>query len=281
MNAVVMCRIVSLPKEIALALSLIAFGLSDAPSEELTGIVKQPTTPYDPAPDSTVTVYEKDGKTKITPSNTTDGNGRYRFQIEKGKEVVVRATWRTEKSMPGISQTKVEKNPTVADVQLLPPKDAVFAEWFKLGQQVAGVNGSLLVNTPGNLYEAGVPSASVYEFIRGIRKSKTAAFPDLNTVQIFSFEDSKAIAFSLQKAEKQLKEEGTVPSEQDLAVKVGTHLTNSELIEVLAFIAPPENSSTYSRWEAAIQEASIGKFDKKEVETKSAFIKAAVLGNTQ
>jgi len=106
MNACVMCRIVSLLKEIALAFSLIALGLSDSRSEELTGIVKQPTGPFGPAPDSTVTVYETDGKTMITPSDTTDGNGRYRFQIKKGKEVVVRATWRAKKSTPGSTKTE-------------------------------------------------------------------------------------------------------------------------------------------------------------------------------
>jgi hypothetical protein len=280
MNAVLLPRIVSLLKEIALAFSLIAFGLSDLRSEELTGIVKQPTAPYGPAPDSTVTVYETDGKTKITPPDTTDGNGRYRFQIKKGKEVVVRATWRSEKSTPGLTKTKVEKDPTVADVQLLPPLDADFVDWLKVGQQAAEADGSAVVYTVGYLSKAGVPAASVYEFILGVRKEATVAFPHLNTVQIFNSEDSKAIALSLQKAEKQLTEEGSVPSKQDLAVKVGTQLTDRQHIEILAFIAPSENPNAYNRWKAAIEKASIGKFDKEEVLKKSSLIKAAAFEDT-
>jgi hypothetical protein len=276
-----MCRIVSSLKEIALSFSLIAFGLSDAHSEELTGIVKQPADPYDPAPNSTVMVYDKDRKKMIARPDTTDGSGRYRFQIQKGQEVAVHAIWRSEKSMPGWAEAKVERNPTVADVQLLPPKDADPNDWRKVGQQAVGTGGSALVYTVGDLREAGVPAASVYEFITGVRKEATAAFPHLADLQIFNSADSNSIAISLQKAEKQLKEEGSVPSQQDLAVKVGAHLTDREHIEVLALIAPSQKSDTYEKWRAAIKEASKGKFNTEDVFTESALIKAASFGDTQ
>jgi len=271
-----MSRMASVLKLSSFALWLISFFPIDTSSEVLTGIVKQPLPPFDPAPNSTVTVYEKDRRTKIAPPDTTDEEGRYRFQITKGKEVVIRAIWRSEKSMPGLTETKVESDPTKADVQLLPPQNADFEFWTKLGRKTAETSGNSIAYSVGDLNSAGVPAASVYGYLIGARQKTPGAFGQLNALQILNSDDSKSIALSLQKAEKQLKEKGSVPSQQDLAVDLGFYPTDQQLMEILAFIAPPIHSDAYSNWEIALEKAK-GKYFKQTVIDESSVIKRASL----
>jgi hypothetical protein len=116
-----------------------------------------------------------------------------------------------------------------------------------------------------------VPAAAIFQFITGARKEARAAFPELAKSQIFNSKDSETIAFALQRAEDQLRGQGSVPSQQDLAVKFGTRLTERQLVEILGFIAPTKDSEAYKEWEAAIGKMSEGTLEKKILEERRVF----------
>jgi hypothetical protein len=256
--------------KITTALSIVAFAFLGAHAEELTGIVKQPTKPYDPAVDSTVTVYAKDGQTKLVPSDTTDATGHYHFQIEKGKEVIVQATWRSSSSSPGRTQAIVKADPTVADVQLLPPITAPADAWFQVGPQWVKTSGSVIALN--NLRESGISAPSMFQFIQGVRMQAKGALPELSKQTIFNSESIETITSALQQAESQLKENGNVPSREDLVVDFRTQLTDREFAEILGFIAPqPNDSEKYKQWEAAIAGVSGSKLKEQVINEKDFF----------
>jgi hypothetical protein len=234
--------------KIILAFSTVAFVYLDARSEDLTGIVKQPTKPYDPAVDSTVTVYEKDGKKKIMPSDTTDGSGRYHFQIKKGTAVIVQATWKSNNSSPGRTSAVVEADPTFADVQLLPPINAPADDWGQAGLQWSQISGSII--HLGGLRDSGITAGSMFRFLKGVGGKE--GFPELSDEQIFTAENTDTITSALDRAERQLKEKGKVPSREDFLVDFKTKLTDREYTEILGFIAPPTDSETHNQWKRAV-----------------------------
>lgn len=261
-------RLLYIPKLLIVHRSLIKLalltvtivGVSSAGAEEvtLTGIVKQPMPPHNPAPDSTVTVYEKVSQTKITGPDTTGDDGRYSFKVARGKNVVVRASWRSEKSTPGRTEVKVVENPTRADVQLLPPKGASAHDWLEAGKLIAKTTGEGVMLVPQTLQQAQVPAASIFQFVTGARIESHGSFKGLAKVTtMFNPKDQQVVAQALEKAEQQYKFNGTVPNYSELAAKLKGSLTAQQHVEIIGFIAPRRDEDARKKWEAAV-ERSVG-----------------------
>jgi hypothetical protein len=235
-------------------LTLMTVGVSSAGAEELTltGIVKQPTPPHSPAPDSTVTVYEKGIEIE---KDTTDRGGSYTFKVARGKNVVVRASWRSGKSTPGYTEVKVVANPTRADVQLLPPKGASADAWLDAGKLIAKTSGESVMLVPETLQQAQVPAASIFQFVRGARTESSESFKGLVKVTMFNPKDWPVVAQGLQKAEQQYKSTGTVPNYLELAAKLKGWLTVQQHAEIIGFIAPRRDEDASKKWEAAVEQS--------------------------
>ena len=257
-------------------LTFTAVGVSSAGAEELTltGIVRQPMPPYGPAPDSTVTVFEKGIKIKMNTTQT----GTYTFQVARGKTVVVRASWRSAKSTPGWSEVvKVVANPTHADVQLLPPKRASADDWRDAGKLIAKTGGGTVMFVPETLEQAQVPAASIFQFVRGARTESSESFKGLVNITMFNSKDWLVVAEGLQQAEQQYKAKGTVPNYQELGAKLKEWgpLTVQQHAEIIGFIAPRHDEDASKRWEDAVEQ-SLGPKIKTQIIAKKVILDAHV-----
>lgn len=258
---------------------IIGFLFSDgflmANAETLTGIVKQPEPPYSPAASSTVTVYDKRTKNKIVGPDTTDANGRYRYdQIRKGQSVIITASWRAEVSSPGVAETEVIRNPTEADVQLLPAKTASAEKWILAGRQFSTEKKGNALELFQALPETDVPSESIYRFILGIHKESPSAYKDLNKISLFKTSSPDKIADALKSTEHEYKSKTTVPTYEQLQ-STTKGLTPQEYFEVLGFIGSSTASRDADKWDTAIKRLP-GEQKQEKVRQESNKISAAL-----
>jgi hypothetical protein len=246
-------------------------------AETLTGIVKQPEPPYLPAPASTVTVFEKGTNRQLAGPDTTDEKGRYRCDIELGKQVVVRANWRTSLSSPGTTEKKVEQNPTEADVQLLPAKTALPEKWMAVGHENAALTAETSPEVLQSLRKFGVPSESIYSYTFGAYKKAPQAHTELDEIKLFSTLTPEHVVEAIKAVEVQYKATSTVPNYQQLRLKKAD-LTQAQHIELLGFfLATSKAQRDCSRWSAAL-EKSLGPKDTQEVLERTSFISEKLLG---
>ena len=241
---------------------------STSRGEALIGIVKQPLSPYDPAADSIVTVFEDDGRTTIAGPDTTDDTGRYKFEVAKGKNVIVRARWKPELSTPGSTPAKVLTNPTQADVQLQPARTASAEWWLEAGRQTAKTSDNAVGLVISTLQAADVPTTSIFEFIRGAQ-SVGKPIDGLAGVGIFDSKHPEIIVQALREVEKEFQTTGSVPTYQQLAPKLAGKLTKEQHLEILGFSAPARDSGVREQWEAAVGK-SVGATLKTAVLVKEA-----------
>jgi hypothetical protein len=232
-------------------------------AETLTGIVKQPNTPYPPATSSTVIVYDKQTKQKVAGPDITDGEGRYRYdKIRKGQQVIVKASWKTELSSPGITETKVNRNPTEADVQLLPAKTAPAEKWLLAGKQVIPEKGGSVSELLRTLPETGVPSESIYRFILGMRQEAPGTYKGLNQIALFNTSSPERIAVAIKSAEEEYKSSSTIPTYQELQMK-SNGLTEQQYLEVLGFIGTSNAKKDPATWNEALKKLSATESEDK------------------
>lgn len=243
-------------------------GISSSHGEQLTGIVKQPVPPYQPAPDSVVTVFESDGRTRIAGPDTTDETGRYKYEVAKGKKVIVEASWKPKLSTPGKTEATMLTNPTEADVQLLPPKTAAEESWLQAGRETGKMSGDAALLALSTLQGADVPAASIFQFVRGAQ-GVAAPFKGLAGVEIFDSKNPQIVVQALREAEKQFQTTGSVPTYQELAPKLEGPLTKEQHLEILGFIAPKRDSAAWGHWETAVGK-SVGPSLKTAVLLKEA-----------
>ena len=261
---------------ILVLLPLTAVGVASAGAEEftLTGTVKRPTPPHSPAEVSTVKLFEKG----IEIGKDTTDTGTYTFKVARGETVVVRASWRSAESMPGWSKlVKVVADPTVADVQLLPPKGASAADWLESGKLIAKTGGETVMLVPETLQQAQVPAASIFQFVRGARTESSESFKGLVNITMFNSKDWPVVAEGLQQAEQQYKAKGTVPNYQELGAKLKDWgpLTVQQHAEIIGFIAPRHDEDASKRWEDAVEQ-SLGPKIKMQIIAKKVILDAHV-----
>jgi hypothetical protein len=253
---------------VALVMSICAD--SDVYAEELTGVVKQPEKPYGPADKSTVIVFEtdKNGKRQELDRDITGINGVYTFQVQKGKSVIVQASWRTDKSSPGETPTNVVANPTMADVQLLPPATASIDQWQNAGRLAVKIKGGGWVMVPNSLHKSDVPSSAVFQFITGASMEAKSTPPGLSNLQMFDLKDWEVVAQGVKQAEVQFKQTNSLPKYEELASKLKGSLTEQQHIEILVFVAPAKPGAE-KVWEAAVIKA-VGEAQAPQVLSKKA-----------
>jgi hypothetical protein len=238
-------------------------GLSVLVAETLTGIVKQPEAPYSPAPGSTVIVYERSTNKQMAGPDTTDAQGRYQYDIARGKEVVVKASWKVELSSPASVEAKVVKNPTRADIQLLPAKAAPPEQWLAIGQQGSTLTAGNSADVLRSLRDIGVPSESIYSYVFGVRKKNHVTFSDLDKLKLFNTNSPWYVVEAIKAAEEQYKTTSTVPNYEQLKLK-DKELTEAEHIELLGFITPSNRHGDLGAWNWAL-ERSLGVEGKEQV----------------
>lgn len=247
---------------------LSAWSLGEA--ETLTGIVRQPEAPHLPAPASTVTVYEKQTNTKLAGPDITHSDGRYRYDIGSGKEVVVKASWKAERSSPGVTEKKVVQNPTEADVQLLPAKTAPPENWMVVGQESPTLSAGPAAEVLRSLRESGVPAESIYSYVFGARKKAPLVYKALNKTELFTTLAPERVIDAIKEAEDQFRTKSTVPNYQQLKLKEA-ELTETQHTELLGFIATSKEPKDREKWNAALEKA-VGAEHKEQVLEEKRFI---------
>lgn len=228
---------------------------ADIEAEVLTGIVRQPTAPFLPAPESKVVVYAATGGKPIAGPDSTDASGRYTFNVKKGTSVIVNASWRSDLSTPGSASATVASDPTTKDVQLQPAKSAPEAVWKDAGVLTAKTSGPAVTFVVSDLQRERVASASVFQFISGVRSVDRQAYAALNSLEMFNPANAPIVARGVAEAEKQFHATGSVPTLEQLNRRVPGQLTEKQHSEILGFIAPPSGSSETKRWEDAVGKA--------------------------
>jgi hypothetical protein len=243
--------------------------LSIGEAETLTGIVKQPEAPHLPAPASTVIVYEKGTNKKLAGPDTTNKDGRYRYIIRSGTEVVVKASWKAERSSPGVTEKKVAQSPTEADVQLLPAKTAPPETWMVVGQESPALSAGTAAEVLRSLRESGVPAESMYSYVFGARKKAPSVYKALDKTELFTTLAPERVIDAIKAAEDQYRTESTVPNYQQLKLKE-TQLTEIQHTELLGFIATSKEPKD-KKWNAALERA-VGAEHKEQVLEEKRFI---------
>jgi len=242
---------------------------SPGEAETLTGIVRQPEAPHLPAPASTVTVYEKQTNKKLAGPDITHSDGRYRYDIGSGMVVVVKASWKAERSSPGVTEKKVAQNPTEADVQLLPAKTAPPENWMVVGEESPTLSAGTAAAVLRSLRESDVPAESIYSYVFGARKKAPLVYKALDKNTLFTTRAPERVIDAIKAAEDQYRTKSTVPNYQQLKLKEA-QLTETEHTELLGFIATSKEPKD-EKWNAALEKA-VGAEHKEEVLEEKRFI---------
>jgi hypothetical protein len=230
----------------------------------LTGVVKKPAAPYDPAPFSTVTVFDADGTQKIAGPDSFD-NGNYTFTVPRGKKVLVRASWRPTESLPGTTVTTISNETTRADVLLQPKKDSDEARFFGAGAMTAKAGAATTRASVNTLYAQEVPAASLYNFILGAKSESAEAAKPFTGLEIFKSNQPAAITEGLQAVQLEWQVSQTVPAYSVLNRKFDGKVSQGQYAEILAFAAPPD-AATNVWWQAALKktasDGNLAEFEK-------------------
>jgi hypothetical protein len=224
-----------------------------AQAATLTGVVKQPSAPYDPAPHSVVTVLDAGDKQTIAGPDSFD-TGNYTFDVPRGRKVLVKATWRPTQSLPGTTVTTVTAETTHADVQLQPPKGSEEARYFDAGAATARTGAPSTLASVNTLYAQEVPAASIYKFILGAKSESADAVEPFAKLDIFKYGDSVAISQGLNDVQLNWKTSGTVVSYSDLNKRLNGKVTKTQYAEMLGFVAP-KDAATNLWWQSALKKS--------------------------
>jgi hypothetical protein len=224
-------------------------------AETLTGLVTQPKPSSRPAADSTVTVHDPlTGKTIAGPT-TTAADGIYKIQVPKGAFVRVRAVWDVEASMPGIAVATVSNDPTLANIQLQPPRGSAETVWYQSGADTAKFSSLSAVATASELQTQEVSASGRYQFILGARSVDATAFRGIEKMDIFDSKVSPTVVHGLRIAELQFQTTKTFPTYGQLNQMLGPDLPQPVYWQMLGFLAPKDKLAK-DDWNLAIQKAT-------------------------
>lgn len=223
-------------------------------AETLTGVVKQPTPPFAPAADSTVTVLDNETQTMVGAPTTTAADGKYKVEVARGRKVTVRAVWDADQSMPGSTIATVSKNPTLADVQLQPPRGSAESAWYRSGVVTAKLGSGSVAVTASSLQSQEVAAAARYQFILGATSVDGSAFKGIGDLQMFHPQYADSVTKGLGVAESQFRTTQTLPTYMQFNESVRS-VPVDVYLQVLAFLAPSDPRRE-EQWKRALSIAT-------------------------
>ncbi|MDF1816209.1 MAG: hypothetical protein P1V20_28675 [Verrucomicrobiales bacterium] len=240
--------------------------------DELKGTVYLPNS-SNPAKESTYWVENSMGEI-IIPRETTE-DGHFSLVIANGSEITVHAkSW---SCLPGSTSVTVTKNPTTANVRLLPLiTGSSYGEWIEFGEYNArqyarwAAGGfseeekddaaSLL--TPQHLRNSNIPSKFIFGYLSGAKSSGGSSGKALDKMEILTEGKQSDVIEALVFIEASYKKDSTLPTYFQVQKDAQIPISENEYAEILGFLAPAKETL---QWKEALEKAQLDSSGKEKV----------------